>query len=195
MDRTDQLSLQFDQGYQAVQAHTQDSGCPDPGKQQDQTDRRSCCFGQLLRRLLAQEAGLITGGLDQLLRKLLCQLRGVRFPDQSGQPTGNDAGSMFRQPGAQKTKQNHQPQGIGDPARRFLQEKPGSQHSWNHNAGDQTHVQNLIKDLLHANALLCASISRSNSSISRSDSFWCLVKAARNWGRDPPKLWSTNSLL
>ncbi len=91
---------------------------------------------------------------------------------------------------------HHDPKCIGNNLRRSLQGQPGEDYEKDHITCRQAHIQNGKEQFLqHRQSSLWASISFFSSAACLSFSFSPPIKAARNFGNDPPKASSTNRLL
>ena len=107
-------------------------------------------------------------------------------------PAGHQTEAGLQNSGNEKPHRHQGPQGADHPPGSLLQRKPRQDHRQHHKACRIAGVQDVKKQLGHGHTSSKVSIIRRISSISARDRLRRRVKAARNPGRLPEKVSSTN---
>ena len=140
--------------------------------------------------------GLRVDGIHRLVDGIKAALdlgRGViQALGRDDLPAGHQTEAGFENSGNEKPHRHQRPQGADHPSRSLLQQRPRQDHRQHHKACRIAGVQNVKKQLGHGHTSSKVSIIRRISSISARDRLRRRVKAARNPGRLPEKVSSTN---
>ena len=190
-----QLPPQPSETGQGPEDHGRGPGQPDPGQHVFQGER--LCLRCRIRkdRSLGKLRGDQGGTLDGLRHIFNAADQRAGLPGRGVQQRKERRRRRQRHR-TQQPEQHHGPKGIGNGPGRFPEEQPQRQHRRNDNAGRQAHIEQGGKQgLQHQAHLRMPSMMALSSSISRSESRFRELKAARKAGSDPSKVSSTNCSL